>query len=470
MKIKYIIGIFASTILLSACDLMDSIGNIQPENQLEEKNYVTTPRGAEQALNGIYQDWRVFEITPFRVHMSLLSGGINNAYVYGSEGFYTNAVKPDNEAIQGSYTGLYAVINAANYLIEALEANRAVGIDPTRKTEIIGECKFHRAMAHFMLLRQFGQFYDVNSAYGIVLRREPYRPGMPIVPRDKVADCYAFILQDLTDASTMAPEKVEQHSRISRLTAKALKSRVLLYQKDYPSAATLAKEVLDEAESKGYRMETDDWGQLFFQHYLHPETLFAPYTLGILETCDITLGFSASAYSKDLSTAWAGKAGTFDADPRFITTFQSKEAVRGGLGKYPYNSSPSEKEIGNGYIFMRLAEVYLIHAEAEARQGQSHYPAARASLKVITDRVGYPQDLVAHIPDNELLEAIRQHKWLELDIENGEEWYDLARYTQSGDLAWGSVKSTLKKEWQLILPIPQKALSGNKKLIQNPEY
>lgn len=470
MKIKYIIGTFVGAILLSACDLMDSIGNIQPENQLEEKKYATTSQGAELALNGIYQNWRDWNLTSFRVHMSILSGGINDAFVYGNEGCFTNALKPDNPVIQGTYTALYAVVNASNYLIEALEANRAEGIAPTRKTEIIGECKFHRALAHFMLLRQFGQFYDENSAYGIVLRREPYRPGTPIAARDKVSDCYTFILQDLTDAGTMAPEKAEMHSRITRLAAKALKTRVLLYQKDYPAAATLAKEVLNEAGAKGYRLETDDWGQLFFQHYLHPETLFAPFTDGYMETCDIVLNFSASAYSKNLSATWARKAGTFEEDPRFMTTFQSEEADMNGLGKYPYPDYPKKDQIGNGYIFIRLAEIYLIHAEAEARQGQSYYPAARASLKAITDRAGYPQDLVANIPDNELPEAIRQHKWLELNIENGEEWYDLVRYTQSGDLAWGSVKSTLKKEWQLILPIPQKALSGNKKLVQNPEY
>ena len=74
-----------------------------------------------------------------------------------------------------------------------------------------------------------------------------------------------------------------------------------------------------------------------------------------------------------------------------------------GNGKYPYRVD-EYSGIGNGYIFMRLAEVYLIHAEAEARQGASHYAAARASLKMVTDRAGYPETLVDNIPDNELLE------------------------------------------------------------------
>ena len=129
-----------------------------------------------------------------------------------------------------------------------------------------------------------------------------------------------------------------------------------------------------------------------------------------------------------------------------------------------------ENSIGNGYIFLRLAEIYLIHAEAEARQGPTHYAAARTSLKVITDRAGYPENLVNGIPDNELLEAIRQHKWLELIAENGEEWFDLVRYTQAGDLGWGTIQKKLKKEWQLIAPIPKSAMTGNNKLEQNPQY
>lgn len=470
MKLRYIIGTFIGAVLLSACDLMDGIDNIKPEYQLEEGNYITTPKSAEQALNGIYQEWRAWGISTFRVHISVMAGALGTTGgVSGIEGFSTNAVKVSNIAIKDSYSAFYSIVNASNYLIEALEANRAIGIDPTRNKEIIGECKFHRAMAHFMLLRQFGQFYNESSAYGIVLRKEPYRPTSPITARNNVADCYTFILQDLTDAGNTAPEMVDLHSRISRLTAKALKAKVLLYKKDYPQAATLAKEVIDAAGTYGYSLETGNWSQLFVQHYMNPETLFAPYTKGRKESCSISIDrTNTSSYTTGLSATWAAKAGTFENDPRFTATFQSGTAKTGN-GKYPY-ATTEQNDLGNGYIFLRLAEIYLIHAEAEARQGQSHYAAARTSLKVITDRAGYPEDVVNNIPDNELLESIRQQKWLELMAESGEEWFDLVRYTQAGDLAWGKVQSTLKKEWQFILPIPEKALSGNKLLVQNPEY
>ncbi len=470
MKLIHIIGILLFTSLFSACDLIGDIDNIKPQYQLEEDNYVTNTKSAEQALNGVYQSWRAWGISPFRVHLSVLSGGITTVgEISGISGFSTNDVEIDNIAIQDLYSSLYNTINSANYLIEALEAGRAIGLDPTRKDEIIGECKFHRAMAHFMLLRQFGQFYDEQSEYGIVLRKEPYRPGTAIAKRDKVADCYAFILQDLSDASDKAPEALTAGSRITRLTAKALKARVLLYQKNYSQAAQLAQEVINEAPNYGYGLETNDWSQLFLLHYNHPEVLFAPYTYGAEENCAISIERTmTSAYTNTLSSEWAAQSGDLEADPRFAATFQNSSSKTGN-GKYPYAAS-DRNSVGNGYIFIRLGEVYLIHAEAEARQGSAHYAEARASLKTVTDRAGYPEDLVDNIPDNKLLEAIRQHKWLELVAENGEEWFDLVRYTQSGDLAYGSVKSSLTSEWQLILPIPEKARSGNKLLTQNPQY
>ena len=319
-----------------------------------------------------------------------------------------------------------------------------------------------------MLLCRFGQFYDETSTYGIVLRKEPYRPASPITARANVADCYTYILQNLSDAAENCPQKVSSHAYVTRLTAKALKAKVLLYKKDYPQAARLAQEVIDESGNYGYHLEIDDWSRIFYNHYLSPETLFASYTMGNKEKCFINIDRTTNTnYTTQLSKKWAAKSGIFTQDQRYSITFNPKSSKTGN-GKYPYSSNSTE--IGNGYIFLRLGEVYLIHAEAEARQGQDHYSTARNSLKVITDRAGYSEDLVNNIPDNELLEAIREQKWLELATETGEEWFDLVRYTAAGDLAWGAVQANLTSKWQCILPIPKKALSGNKLLIQNPEY
>ena len=58
-------------------------------------------------------------------------------------------------------------------MIEFLENNTVKDLDPARRMEILGEGYFNPAMAHFMLLRYFGQFYDTDSPYGIVRQTLP---------------------------------------------------------------------------------------------------------------------------------------------------------------------------------------------------------------------------------------------------------------------------------------------------------
>ena len=82
----------------------------------------------------------------------------------------------------------------------------------------------------------------------------------------------------------------------------------------------------------------------------------------------------------------------------------------------------------NPYYFIRLAEAYLIKAEAEVRQ--SKYSDARNSLKVITDRAGYDVDYVNSIADSDLLMQIFRHKFIELSAENYEEWFDMVGWNR----------------------------------------
>ena len=151
-------------------------------------------------------------------------------------------------------------------------------------------------------------------------------------------------------------------------------------------------------------------------------------------------------------------------DPRYTQTYLSTEAGN-LLQKYVLNDAATGDN--NTYYLMRLAEVYLIKAEAEARNGQ--YAAARMALKPLTDRAGYAAGYVDTIADNDLLLAIFRHKYLELSAENYEEWYDMVRYSQldgTDFVSLGYVHSMA----HLNLPIPRSALSGNKLLEQNPSY
>lgn len=118
--------------------------------------------------------------------------------------------------------------------------------------------------------------------------------------------------------------------------------------------------------------------------------------------------------------------------------------------------------------YIRLGEIYLIHAEAEARKAGGNLNEAMTSLNAIRERAGVE---VYEVTDKTtFLAQVREEKLLELFFENGETWFDLIRYHKLGDISAFAEKSSLTSETQFILPMPLNVLSANNLLIQNPGY
>lgn len=461
----YIIAIIL-IISCAACDLVGSIDDIKPKNKLEDKDIISDENSAEQTVRGIYTAWRAFRLSMVRVNNYVLSGSMAKTGMLDySEQFETNRIKNDNTSITELYRDLYGVINSANYAISSIGAKQIPKVSEDKQKALIADAKFHRALAHFKLLRRFGQFYDMSSKYGIVIRKEPYRE-FTVAKRNTVAETYQFILEDLDYASKYAPKQVSHHGYISQITAKSLKARVLLYTKKYEEAANLSKEIIGEAATLGYGIEPQ-FRDVFSKAHTSQEVLFAPVARGYDEQFMIPID---RAKESALTHNIANKLGVSlpqKADPRLNLIFGEDQYGNSKNYKFPHNLYPTTRdEQGNTYIFMRLSEVYLINAEAEARLG--HFNEAKESLKVITNRVGFPEEEVNKIKDTELLEAIRLHKWMELICEDCEEWFDYIRYYKEGNLELSAIKTTITSDNQLIFPIPESARAGNYLLEPNP--
>lgn len=147
-------------------------------------------------------------------------------------------------------------------------------------------------------------------------------------------------------------------------------------------------------------------------------------------------------------------------------------AYKGGgmIGIAKYSKLTPEFMFEDSYYFMRLAEVYYIAAEAEARQGQ--YAKARTLLATVIERAGYTEDDVNAIADSDLLGEILKHKLCDMSNENLEEWFDLCRYNRQGGFeSWTEdEKAELPSFRRYLLPIPKASMGANNLLVQNPEY
>lgn len=509
-KVNNIIVLLVFLVGFGSCDLMGPVDNIEPKHQQEIDNVMTDSASAENLVRNVYQQWRSDAMSDACMYISLMSGalvgGQGNTMVNGTD-YQGNKVKAEDIHIAALYKNLYKVINMANVVIELLEQNMAPDLSVKRKEEMIGECKFHRAMAHFYLLRHFGQFYDGDSRFGIVVRETPY-PSQPVAQaRSSVKDVYTSVLEDLKYAIERAPEDLaaDKHYYISRLTAKALKAKVLLYMGNYPEAETLAAEVIREASRYGYELE-ENYEDIFVNSYNSKEVLFSTYCFGVTEICNNNISYCTTYgnYTErisrepdfegepdiDFGTGYDGRFGYAyglfgpdtgggddswgdDVDFEEYSTLGRSMVARGSEGveardnhKYPYYDM-TEGMKGNTIFYLRLAEIYYIHAEAAVRNG--HYGEARGSLiSILTPERTLLEVDVDALADNELLEFTRKNKWIELFSENNEEWFDMVRYYKAGDLNITSVKNSVTQENQLILPMPKDALIGNNLLEQNP--
>ncbi|MBI6117548.1 RagB/SusD family nutrient uptake outer membrane protein [Salegentibacter maritimus] len=446
-----------------------SVDDVKPINQLTDENVIRDGKSAQQVLNGVYSGWRQFNLGYYPILLGAEGNeGVLIAALTGSAGFNTNEVPVENPFLTEIYNAHYKIINQANFLIEELEAGKAADISEEKQKQLIAEAKFNRAFATFKLLRNFGEFYDMNSSMGIVLQTN-FSNSVDAAPRNTVQEVYTQIFDDLEYAVAYGPKNV-QHYYGGSLASKALLAKVKLYAKDYETASNLAWEVINNAE--GYSLE-NSYSNIFANQMNSPEVIFAPF-VGSGSEGGVAMSqikqTNASAQLDSLANKQVEGQGELAGmgmgyDPRFL--FAYSEATQGNNrnAKYPNENFVNGKTNTNYHL--RLAEMYLIFAEAEVRE-EGDLNAALAALNTLRNRAGVmPKE--TNSPE-ELLELVREEKLLELFFENGENWFDLVRYHHYGDINAFDIKPTLNNKNQFIKPIPLKVLTANNQLEQNAGY
>ncbi|MDR1403804.1 MAG: RagB/SusD family nutrient uptake outer membrane protein [Tannerellaceae bacterium] len=181
----------------------------------------------------------------------------------------------NNEGIFSSrWNGYYTLIYRANYIIEAIE-NIDEAVVP-QKQAYIGEAKFMRGMAHFHLVRAFG---DVPLITKVILDEEALRMG-----RDPVNTVYEQIISDLKDAGEVLPSSYTGRDvgRATKGAAKSILGSVYLTHKNFPEAEAVLKEVT----TMGYNL-LDDFNDLW--NYSKDEH-HSEYIFDIEYESDIQLG------------------------------------------------------------------------------------------------------------------------------------------------------------------------------------
>jgi len=363
-------------------------------------------------------------------------------------------VEPSNIYIEDMYISIYNTIYTANKIINNIDGIKMDDAD--EKSNIKGEAFFVRGMAEFDLLRMFGEHWDKTSEYGISIVTTSDAVKTPVA-RSTVEQSYTQIIGDLTEAlSDLTTNNGTQY--ISPAAAKALLARVYLYHGDKTQAAAMATDVIDDADYA--LLDASSFTQIYTKK-LSSESIFelvfdlqhpSFYNTETYLRDDALRSDVLFLANADLNNFFKGR----EDDPRAqLVDYDNVDVSIQPDGRTQKYRGEATKD--NSAYVIRLAEMYLIRAEAKGRT------AGRADLNTLREARGMADLTTGDVSsDAKFLNAVLDERRAELNFE-GHRLFDLART--------GKVADVLGAEVNPIMPIPQREVAAtNGAVKQNPGY
>jgi hypothetical protein len=352
----------------------------------------------------------------------------------------------------------YNLIYHANSVLEGLE--RSHDISDTISNQLKGEMLVARSLIYFYLVNLFGDVPYITAT--------DYRVNS-LMPRTPSNEIYPRLVSDLLLADTLLNPDYPSANRFrpNKFTAKALLARIYLFNQDYVKAIGMTDAVINSGKYSLVSLSTvfssaasteTIWALMRDNGNTHEGATFVPTSATSRPAFQLSSSLLASFETADqrkLTTAngWLGKNTSAGIDYYYPNKYKLKTLASG--------SSPSEF-----LIVFRLAEQYLIRAEARLKMGNK--TGAIQDVNLIRVRAGLPS-LPLSLNEVQTYAAIQQEKRIEFFTEWGHRWLDLKR-TNLVDNVLGPVKGTNWQSTDVLYPIPQVEMNANPFLIQNPGY
>lgn len=376
---------------------------------------------------------------------------------------YSDYIYPFTDLTETGLTGplvsawqsLYNVVQQSNKVIKGIKGG--VGDDDV-KQPYIAEARFMRGVAYYYLAMLWGNVI-INEDSDILVQN-------PIVNTSPRSDVFEFAIRDMEYAAKYLPETAAAAGRVDRYSAFAFLSRFYLTVAGYsdnPNSGVRNEEYLELAK-KAAKKVIDDSDFEFLENYEdlfkiennnNAETIFALQWIpngdyGVTNTMQAYFACGSEITNDDASWGYWTRAQpdvVFEYQPedvRRISTWMANgdhyDEIQKASGGYTYdkttdalnvkkyvcgstkdNSNISRMNCPINTYMMRLAEVYLIYAEAIL--GNNEVTSDEEALKYfnkVHERAGLEPITTLNY------EQIRLERRLELCLE-GQYWYDLVR-------------------------------------------
>ncbi|MBF01065.1 MAG: RagB/SusD family nutrient uptake outer membrane protein [Flavobacterium sp.] len=444
--------VFLCLLLLSSCSEFVEVD--LPASQLPSQIIFEDPATARAAMSSIYGNMR---------DNGFLSGNLPGLscvlglytdeldfYRQDIDYFYTNSLFAAQPAIKSYWNHGYSLIFAANAVIEGVRNSQSLPAE--LKAQLEGEALFVRALVHLYLNQLYGGVPYVTTTDYTVNGNVSRLPPIEVLQ---------LIRQDLLDAASFLPDNPSVERVLpSKGAARSLLARTCLYAGWWDEAVLHSTAVI---EGPLYQW-VDDPAAVFLNNSTATIWQFMPAdaSLNTLEG-DLfifevgpppAIAISASLYNAfeigDLRRSGWIREVTDGTDSWYHAFKYKQRTISGASTEYS--------------ILLRLAEQYLIRAEARAMTG--NIEGAKADLNKVRQRAGLPDTDATDAM--EIVNAVMAERRVELFTEFGHRFFDLQR-TGSLDEALENIKPGWDSTDRLW-PIPSDEIVINPNITQNPGY
>lgn len=368
--------------------------------------------------------------------------------------FEENEIQPNNPNNLSLWNSAYNAIYMTNSILEGLMESEQ--ITPEVKGQLEGEARFVRAFTFFQLVNLYGEVplvlttnYKVNAE----------------MSRASVEEVYSQIITDLNEAITLLMEDYLEGERtnVNRYTAEALLARVYLYRQEWALAEVHSTNVINQYAHYELLVDLD---QVFLMNSREAIWQISPS------------GDGSSASNTNDGWLFVSPFPKFDISEDFASLFMPADKRRihwigynpdnDSFYPYKYKDGRSTNNITEYSMVLRLAEQYLIRAEARAHQ--VNLSGAVADIDKIRERASL--DLLSEtnpeIDKESLIAEILDERKKELFTEWGHRWFDLKRTGNAPEILGSG-----NPQWQdtdMLYPIPEQERMKNTNLGQNEGY
>jgi starch-binding outer membrane protein, SusD/RagB family len=454
-----------------------------PKSTITTEQMFSTNAQAEWAVAGLYSKLihgTAYDIMStaaeknFGAGLSTILGSFSSDEMYNAEGagrtdlYYLNrnqlttqrAAMPAN-----AWTSAYKTIYDANAVLEGLAASTAL-LDSVMN-QLRGEALTLRAFAYFYLVNFFG---DLPLALTI----DYTKTGN--LARSPVAKVYEQIIKDLVEAKPLLAQDFsvgkEERVRVNAWFAEALLARVYLYTGQYQEAVNSASKVIGKTD---YFSLEQNLANVFSTTSREAILQLKPTNADVAIKNATPEGYMFRPVLPGLPSFYRFTdhfLHAFEANDNRKTAWIMEES--GTFTPYKYTVGPTDgaqyAPQPQYYMVMRLAELYLVRAEASLLLSGGNKAAAISDLNALRQRAGL-DDLPATLSAEQVTDAIAHERRFELFAEWGHRWLDLKRTGKAkAVLSQIAAKQPWAGDYQLLYPIPATEIINNKNIIQNPGY